>query len=173
MTMHTLAVPYADTRADQLTLTLDQPRLPALAHRDWQHGDVTVSLCLLGASHQVFVSGTVEFAETVACLPGRTGHLPTTFGDAGYRFDAGVAAAPPGSLRDVVDDVTARCAAADAAGTPALLGRFPRHPLAVTALVAQLSPTRVRWQTWHVYPQSGEIVTTRSELDLTQRSRAA
>ena len=54
---------------------------------------------------------------------------------------------------------------AEVAGTPALLGRFPRHPLAVTALFAQVDNTMVTWQTWHVYPQSGEIVETRSELN--------
>lgn len=172
MSTHTLTVPYADTRADQLTLTIGQPPLPALAERDWHLGAITVSLRLLGASHQVFVRGDVDFAETLACLPGRSGALPTTFHDVGYRFDAVVTTEPETSLRNVVHDLTARAAAADDAGAPALLGRFPRHPLAVTALFAQLSQTHVRWQTWHVYPQSGEIVATRSELDVARRGAA-
>lgn len=165
MTMHALAVPYADTRADQLVLTLREPLLPALAERSWQVGSVHVSLRLLGASHQVVVSGRTDFCETVACLPHRPANLPAELHDTGYRFHADVTAASSDRLRAVVDDLSRRADDAEVAGTPVLLGRFPRHPLAVTALFAQIGDAVVTWQTWHVYPQSGEIVETRSELD--------
>ncbi|MFW0789282.1 DUF2617 family protein [Gordonia sp. CPCC 205333] len=167
MTMHTLAVPYADTRAEQLTLAIGEPALPALAQHEWPFGDIIIDLRLLGASHQVIVSDTDTgtFSETVACLPGRTESLPTEYRDSRYRFDAEITVVSDAALRETVDRLTAHADTAHAADAPVLIARFPRDPLAVTALFAQFDGTLVTWQSWHVYPQSGEVVVTQSQLD--------
>ncbi|GAB17559.1 hypothetical protein GOEFS_035_00910 [Gordonia effusa NBRC 100432] len=165
MTMHTLTVPYVDTRSEQLTLAIGEPALPALARREWLFADITLDLRLLGASHQVVVSGRVAFSETVACLPDRPDTLPTEFRSGPYRFDAQTITASGRVLNDTVEDLTARSEIADAAGDPVLIAQFPRYPLAVTAVFAQFDDDVLTWQSWHVYPQSGEIVRTRSQLD--------
>lgn len=142
-----LDTPYADTTAGDLSFALGLPELPAL-HVLHLPG---LELRLLGASHQV-VCTTVEgtrLVETVACLPGHDPHLPPTVDGIGYRFESAVEpldAAP--SWREL------------AADPRALVGVFPGDPNAVTALLAE----ERGWRTWHAYPQTGELVTTRTWL---------
>jgi hypothetical protein len=142
-----LETPYADTTAGDLSFALGLPELPAL-HVLRLPG---LELRLLGASHQVVwtAAGGERLVETVACLPGRDPHLPSSMDGAGYRFESTVeplGAAPPWQEL--------------AADPHALVGVFPGDPNAVTALRAE----ERGWRTWHAYPQTGELVTTRTWL---------
>ncbi|BCB90254.1 DUF2617 family protein [Phytohabitans suffuscus] len=142
-----LDTPYADTTAGDLSFALGLPELPAL-HVLRLPG---LELRLLGASHQVIWT-TVDgerCVETVACLPGRDPRLPPAVDSPGYAFSSTVEplpGVPP--WREL------------AADPRALVGVFPGDPNAVTALRAQESG----WCTWHAYPQTGELVTTRTRL---------
>ncbi|MDQ7903828.1 DUF2617 family protein [Phytohabitans sp. ZYX-F-186] len=142
-----LDTPYADTTAGDLSFALGLPELPAL-HVLRLPG---LELRLLGASHQVLWT-TVDgerSVETVACLPGRDPHLPSAMDSPGYRFESTVGQLPAEPLwREL------------AADPRALVGVFPGDPNAVTALRAQ----ERGWCTWHAYPQTGELVTTRTWL---------
>jgi hypothetical protein len=142
-----LDTPYADTTAGDLSFALGLPELPAL-HVLRLPG---LELRLLGASHQV-VWTTVDgerCVETVACLPGREPHLPSTMDSPGYAFASGV---EPLSMAPRWREL--------AADPHALVGVFPGVPDAVTALRVDEGG----WRTWHAYPQTGELVTTRTWL---------
>ncbi|BCB77596.1 DUF2617 family protein [Phytohabitans flavus] len=143
-----LDTPYADTTAGDLSFALGLPELPAL-HVLRLPG---LELRLLGASHQVVwtAAGGARCVETVACLPGREPHLPSTLDSAGYRFESTV---------EEIDAASALWAEL-AADPQALVGVFPGDPNAVTALRADPQG----WRTWHAYPQTGELVTTRTWL---------
>ncbi|MFD6718158.1 hypothetical protein AMK25_04425 [Micromonospora sp. TSRI0369] len=158
-----LDAPYVDTSAADLSLALGGPELPALAVRDIDlPGLPRLRLRLLGASHQVVLGG---LTETVACLPGRPPHLPDALHDetAGYRFMATV-------LRPDGDGLRTRVAAlrAELAEDPyALIGVFPGDEDAVTALSVRPRPPDgvLAWRTWHVYPQTNELVLTETVVE--------
>ncbi|GAA1482240.1 DUF2617 family protein [Gordonia sinesedis] len=159
-----LRVPFADTRADHLGFSLTTGALEPLARLDRTVGSVTVSLRLLGASHQVIVDdGLRQICETVACLPGIQAGLPDVDDD-GYRFTASTQAHDAASLRGVVADLATIVDAHAATGQPALLGHFPGEEDAVTAIIATVDADRVGWRTWHTYPQSGEVVITETSM---------
>lgn len=157
-----LAIPYLDTDADQLSFTLGRPAREALAVRDLTVGGVDVQLRLLGASHQVFV-GPVQ--ETVACLPGVVGGLPDSaaqyFDGWSYRFNARVQRFPPAEFSARVAGIRSR----SDEHPRALYGIFPGFPEAVTALTVDQQSTGLSWCTWHTYPQSHQIVATYTRLE--------
>jgi hypothetical protein len=147
-----LDTPYADTTAGDLSFALGLPELPALhVLRIPGPGQALIELRLLGASHQV-VWTTVDgerCVETVACVPGQDPHLPSTMDRHGYAFASTVESLDRAPLwREL------------AADPHALVGVFPGDPNAVTALRAE----ERGWRTWHAYPQTGELVTTRTWL---------
>jgi hypothetical protein len=167
---------YADTRADALSFALGLPAMDALAVLPLTCSGVRVELRLLGASHQV-MAGPVS--ETVACLPGRPGPLPAavreTVGGWSYDFTAGVRGYDRQGFESAVTGLRARLA--DRAD--ALTGAFPGSPYAVTALVLDRAPDPagapgtgagagpvIGWRTWHAYPQSMEIVATRTRVEV-------
>jgi hypothetical protein len=150
---------YADTRADALSFALGLPPLDALAVLSVVRADVRVELRLLGASHQV-MAGPVS--ETVACLPGRPGPLPgrvhEEIGGWSYDFTADVETySSGGAFETAVADLAARLGDR----TDALTGAFPGSPYALTALAVEPDGG---WRTWHAYPQTREIVATRTRL---------
>ena len=165
-----IRAPFVDTRAADLVWTLGHPLIDPLAVRPLRVGGTAVELRVLGASHQVAVtSSTGVLVETVACLPGTGGALPDSaersHGPGRYRFDSQVETLTRTALARRVEDLH-REVADDPGG---LLVAFPGDPLAVTAL--HLSPAGARggggslhWRTWHVYPQSGELVSTHSTV---------
>jgi hypothetical protein len=118
---------------------------------------MTLELRVLGASHQVVID---DWSETVACLPNRPGALPAresrTLGDQVVRFEA--SCERPADFASTVSRIVADCAA----DPHSLVAEFPGSPLAVTALSAAETADGVRWQTWHAYPQAGELVWTSS-----------
>ncbi|QDY79536.1 DUF2617 family protein [Streptomyces qinzhouensis] len=173
MSARSLATPYQDTDADQLSFALGHPPMAALAVRDIDLGGLAVQLRLLGASHQVF-AGPV--AETVACLPGGAGGLPDTVREIDgwqYRFRAQVHRYPPEEFSRRVARIVHR---ADT-HPHALYGVFPGDPEAVTALTVDTGTgpgddgddapagPGLNWRTWHTYPQSRRIVATHSRLE--------
>ncbi|MFI6644035.1 DUF2617 family protein [Streptomyces sp. NPDC050504] len=157
-----LTTPYLDTGAEQLSFALGRPAREALAVRDVSVGGLDVQLRLLGASHQVF-AGPVR--ETVACLPGVEDGLPEAvaqeFADWTYRFDARVRHCAEAEFAEHVAEVRRR---ADA-HPRALYGIFPGSPDALTALTVDPLGAGIRWRTWHTYPQSRQIVATRTRLE--------
>jgi hypothetical protein len=169
----TLDTPFADARADALSFALGLPPLDALAVLPVERAGLTVHLRLLGASHQVIAG---PLSETVACLPGGAEPLPgraaTALPGWGYEFTAttSVHDGEPEFGR-AVEAVCARLLGRD----DALTGAFPgsRHAVTALALDAADAPdtpdtadedTGIGWRTWHAYPQTREIVMTRSRL---------
>lgn len=176
-----LRAPFADTCAADLTLSLTAAPTEPLARHDHRVGDLTISLRLLGASHQVVVAGTGmdvgDFCETLACLPGVPPDLPREFSDDDYRFTSRVAALDGDDFVVAVARLTDQVNALAAEGRAAIVGAYPGDDRAVTALVADVdvcgtraarrtSATRLTWRTWHTYPQRGEVVNTIGSLRL-------
>ncbi|MFD0900711.1 DUF2617 family protein [Actinomadura sediminis] len=160
----TLDTPYADASADGLSFALGLPPLDALAVLPVQHGDLTVQLRLLGASHQVIAG---PLSETVACLDGPAEPLPgrtsTTLPGWAYEFTATTARHDDdAAFGRAVEAVCARLADRG----DALAGAFPgaRHAVTALALEETAEETGMGWRTWHAYPQTREIVMTRSRL---------
>jgi hypothetical protein len=154
---------FSDTAAAQLSLGLGLPAQPALSGLTVPVPGGRVELRILGSSHQALLeldgSGC---SEVVACSTGLPAGLPEqadrAFAGLGYRFRSATTRLDPAAL--------AREAAAlveayrdDAA---ALVGVFPGAPTAVTVLAATPGPAGVAWRSWHVSPQSSEIVAWRS-----------
>lgn len=170
-----LAVPYADTRADELSHALDLPRQPALRSLAVELGGLGVELRILGYSHQVVVAGGTGdtlLTETIARLSGPSGAatrraLPDSHEE--WRESG-----RPGRLRYVMTATVTRLS--EHAGLEALmldvdrsehaiLGVFPGHPHAFTGLVAAVDPpSGAQWRSWHAYPATDELVSTHSRL---------
>ena len=158
-----LEVPFLDAAADQLVWQLGAPPQTALAVlRVDQDGDRSLEVRLLGASHQVLVDdgGATVCSELVACRPGAPGDLPPTavrrVADLDYRFASTVRRVGAPELATAAAELRAR---AGEAGM--LVGSFPGSPHAVTAVEV----LGTGWRTWHLYPQTGEIVTTTTSLE--------
>lgn len=164
--------PYVDVSAGDLSLTLGLAAAPALEVLALTAGGVSLELRLLGFSHQVLVGGHgSELSETVACVPGVAGSLPRTCTDGAYRFGACV------EHLSAQDYGATAAALLERAATDELMlaGLFANAPgvgagaplPAFTALAARPleGGAGVAWTTWHGYPQSGELVITRSALE--------
>jgi hypothetical protein len=171
-----LRVPYADSDAAMLRFAVGLPVIEALGELtlDAPAGRGTsVSLRLLGASHQVVIdTGAGVFTETVACHDGvPAGELPgratRTVCGAHYTFHGEVARVSADGMRRAAQALRGRLAGR----RHALVGVFPGSPDAITALVADPAPDRraVRWQTWHLYPRTGEIAHTLSAVRIRRR----
>jgi hypothetical protein len=165
----TLTAPYADVRAADLVLELDAPEAPALETLKLALGAYRLELRLLGHSHQAVVSAPgFALSETVSCRPGGAdvARLP---GARAVRRDGRAYAFSADLLALAAFDGEA-LAAAVAADPQGLIGVFGGQAGAFTALrgaaVAGPGASGVRWETWHAYPQTGELVrTTGAVLD--------
>ena len=164
-----LAVPFVDARASALSWWLgdDAPRaLDALVLTGVRSPSAgRLELRLLGASHHVVATaGAARCPEVVAC-GGPTAPLPARHdGDVGgarYRFASTTTAYEPAALARVARDLRRRAADAD----NALVGVFPGSPHALTVLTGREVARGWAWSSWHVYPEAGEVVRTRSRLD--------
>lgn len=163
-----LEIPFSDTSADQLGLSLGSARLPHVARSAMLARELTIELRILRASHQVIVEGpAATLIETVACL-GDHDTLPrqlTSTPNPAMRHDftAHVAQYDDTDFAAAVDALLA----ATERDPHALVGRFPGHRLALTGLqVTSLAP--LTWRSWHTYPQTGQIVSTYTALTLTE-----
>ncbi|MGX6451074.1 DUF2617 family protein [Brevibacterium paucivorans] len=164
-------IDFVDTRADQLVYSLDEPRITPVLARVFTFTHVgvplEVELAVLGCSHQVTVrnAGHEWVRETLACLPKREPWVPTTSSYTVARggqltFDSTVVKpadflSEVGRLESQLADSYAQCSV-----------KFPGQPGAVTALTCSASSNGLVWRTWHCYPQSGEVVKTRSVLSV-------
>ncbi|MFS2294358.1 MAG: DUF2617 family protein [Actinomadura sp.] len=162
----TLDTPFADARADALSFALGLPRMDALAVLPVERGGLTVELRLLGASHQVIAG---PLSETVACLPGDAEPLPgrATGSVPGWTYEFAATTAAHSDATAFARAVEAVCARLADRGD-ALTGDFPGSRHAVTALALETpapDDTGIGWRTWHAYPQTREIVMTRSRLE--------
>lgn len=152
-----LLEPYADARAADLVLALDAPTADPLEALTVRIAGFAVQLGVLGHSHQVLLEGAdLRLSETVACRPGVPGDLPGTRVDDRdghrYAFAAAVDELEPARCAELAHRV-----AADPHGIVAV---FAQEEAAFTALRARPAGGGVRWETWHAYPQSGELVST-------------
>jgi len=169
----TLSIPYADTTAAAL---LWSPALPERAPLDVlriRHGDpenravggcqVELELQLLGASHcAVLTAGGEQLVETVAgqayggqgeALPR---HCERVAGSLRYRFESRVQRHSPADL----SALAGRLHEGAPGRTDRLAGAFPGADDALTVLDGATRPGRARWSTWHLYPNTGEVVRT-------------
>lgn len=161
---------YADTRAAQLALQLGLPPQPAFSRLLVPLGDGALDLRLLGHSHQVVLDADggcgpgAACSEVVACLPGAAGGLPPRaereLGGLHYTFRSEVRLLQPRGL--AAEAARLQHEFRDQAA--ALVGVFPGSPSATTVVAARPLPAGIGWRTWHVYPQTGEIVTTTSRV---------
>jgi len=162
-----LTAPYADVRAADLVLALDGPPAPALDTLGLVLGELRLELRLLGHSHQAIVTAPgFELSETVSCRPGAgdDGRLPDAWAvrrdGRAYAFSAEVL-----SLDELDDGAITAAVAEDPQG---LIGVFAGRAGAFTALrgaaVREPRGSGVRWETWHAYPQTGELVHTTGEV---------
>ncbi|KAB8161770.1 DUF2617 family protein [Streptomyces sp. 3MP-14] len=161
----TINTTFTDTRAGDLTWSLERGPQPALATLDLELADTSVQLRVLGASHQVLLNGSRGgCAETVACLAGDNSPLPLgvsrRLGDYDYEFAAHVETLSAGSFAGRAQELLA-LVAEHPHGLAAL---FPGDPNAFTALLAQRQGGQVHWRTWHSYPQERRLVATRTRV---------
>ncbi len=162
-----LTAPYADVRAADLVLELDGPEAPALQTLRLDLEGLRLELRLLGHSHQVIVTAPAfRLVETVSCHRSADGdgHLPATRAvrrdGRAYAFSAEVL-----SLEELDAGALIAAVAADSRG---LVGIFAGQAGAFTALrgaaAEEPGASGVRWETWHAYPQTDELVRTTGEV---------
>lgn len=172
----TADVAFADTSARELRFSLDHGRITPLASRvielppSAEQNRSRLELHVIGSSHQVILENhdTDSFIETFACLgEGERPEWDTTqatdgtwSGFTGHGFRCSLTDVQ-GSFTDAAAEVARRASAHD----DHLVVDFPGEPGALTALaLTHSSPGEVAWQTWHCYPQHGQIVHSQSEL---------
>lgn len=163
-----LDTPFVDVRGDTLRWTLAPVVRTPLAVREVRlPTGLVVGLGVLGASHQVLVRDRDDrllVSETVACDLVGADPLPGRARTAAYSFESGIDRFAPDDFGDRVSALVERLAQ----HPEAVVARFPGAPHAVTALA--LEPTGpgqpLTWRTWHAYPQTGELVTTTTRLDV-------
>lgn len=158
--MTLLDVPFADVRGDTLRWTLAPVTCTPLASRTVRLGNgLAVTLAVLGASHQVVVRShaTPLLHETVACGIADAAPLPATHAAGGYHLTSHVDEVGPDELAERASALVERLSGR----TDAVVAHFPGDPHAVTALALDAAGDgEIAWQTWHTYPQTGEIVAT-------------
>jgi hypothetical protein len=165
-----LHVPFRDAAAGDLAWSL----LPgaaapaALARLDVPGtGDARVRLHVLGASHAVELAlpdgGRLTEVVAYGAPAGRAlAAAPAEVVRDGlrYRFGSAVDVRTP----EAVAALAAELRAALEGAPDALLAAFPGAPGAATALRAVDVPGGAGWETWHLYPERGEVVTTRTTV---------
>jgi hypothetical protein len=161
-----LELPFVDARAADLTLALGAAPEEGLGSiKLAAAGGAEAELRLLGCSHQALVrSEDYELSELVACRPGPTASLPSradhVLGDRRYEFRANVTRMASNRYAGTAAALTQRVAARE----DGLVGVFPGREGAFTALQLSWHESELRWETWHGYPQSGELVYTASRI---------
>lgn len=189
-----LDVPFTDTSAEALRLSLDHGRIAPLASRSITvptvaaptdteptlaeaAPELTLTLTVIGSSHQAILSAgsTDAFIESFACLGEdmsplrpRWDHEDVRHGRwAGYtehRFTA-TRTKVHGDFPTAAAEVLATGADRAVTSDDHFSVAFPGQPGALTALsLTCAQPERIAWQSWHCYPQHQEIVHSTSEL---------
>ena len=161
-----ITIAYADTSAAALHWSAAPPHgtpLDTLRLAPSGGGTVRLELHLLGASHcTVLHVATERVVETVAspAYGGGGEVLPErrhrTVGSLDYRFSSRVQRLNSADL----STLAARLRAGVLDRVDRLAGVFPGAPDALTVLHGATGPTRARWSSWHLYPNTGEAVRT-------------
>ena len=131
------------------------------------HDGLAVELRVLGCSHQALVGvPDRRLSEVVACRPAGGGGLPERLHRATpqgrYTFASSVL-----RLRARELERRARRVVTTVEDDPrGLAASFPGLPNAFTAVRWWPDGGSLRWETWHSYPQTGEMVRTQSALEL-------
>ena len=159
-----LTVPFVDAQASALSWWLGDDAPASLASLVLQGPTGPLELRLLGASHHVVATaGRTRCPEVVACGR-REAPLPASHyglvGDARYRFRSTTTSYAAKDLFRVARDLRHRWTSAD----DAIVGVFPGSPDALTVLTGRPVREGWSWASWHVYPDAGEVVRTRSRL---------
>lgn len=158
--MTLLDVPFADVRGDTLRWSLAPIECTPLVSQTVELGaGLTVTLSVLGASHQVVVRRHDRplLHETIACGIADAAPLPAAHAEDGYSLGSHVATLEPDELAERAAELVERLEGR----TDAVVAHFPGDPHAVTALaLEELGEWQITWSTWHTYPQTGEIVAT-------------
>ncbi|WP_320672789.1 DUF2617 family protein [Patulibacter defluvii] len=165
-----LDVPFRDAAADDLAWSL----LPgasapaALASAEVALGDLRLRLHVLGASHAVEVAaGDRRLTEVVAygAPDGRTlAAAPASVERDGLRYRFAATVERPGRAAVAALGAELR---ADGGGRDRLLAAFPGTPDALTAL-RLLPDAEPGWESWHLYPERGEVVRTRTTVTVVE-----
>ncbi|TQC49967.1 DUF2617 family protein [Rhodococcus sp. WS4] len=164
MTLHVLDVESRDVTAEALGLVVNAETPLPLAELTITHGDDTVTLGVLGASHAVTASlAGRRITEQVSCDAVRAGGrpLPASNSARGYRFDSTTDVVDRTHLEQTADWLRRQATEVDGW----ICGAFPGDHTALTALTATRDPSGGwAWRTWHLYPgdKGGVIVKTRS-----------
>ncbi|QSB06480.1 DUF2617 family protein [Natronoglycomyces albus] len=162
-----------DVSARSLSFATDAPDIPILNELSVKTGNLSLSLRLLGASHQAVVTcpdGTLS--ETVAYRDDVDPYLPASHtqvcGEWVHQFSSLTETVPWSQLRD-----RAHAQHSEAKYNPDLLvGVFGAEREALTALeITARDP--LGWRTVHTYPQYGQIVTTHSVVRRRDQSSPA
>jgi hypothetical protein len=162
---------YADTSAAALhwsTTLPDVTPLETLRLPSSDGGIVRLELRLLGASHCTVLDVVGEqLVETVAspAYGGGGDVLPErrqrTVGALWYRFASHIERLDPGGL----SALAAQLRAGVRSRPDRLAGVFPGTSDALTVLHGATAPSLARWSTWHLYPNTGEVVRTVTTVD--------
>jgi hypothetical protein len=159
---HELAVAPADVSGAGLGLALNAPAPEPLADCRLVHPDGgLLVLGVLGASHVVTVDHPGHrFTEQVSCTARARGEeLPERADGPGYQLNSRTRTWNEVAFRWLARRLRERCAS-DAHW---LGGAFPGDDAALTVLTAAPDDSGWRWQSWHLYPESGwgtEVYTT-------------
>jgi hypothetical protein len=126
-----------------------------------------LDLRVLGASHQAVLDTPVgRCSEIVACRPGAPAGLPAEVVEElpglRYTFRARVRQLSAEELAAAAARLRARLCG----HLRAIVGVFPGNTDALTALQAEPERGGIGWRTWHVYPQTGELVLTKTRAIL-------
>lgn len=155
-----------DVAAEQLGLRFDGPDPESLAELRLTHprdADLSLHLAVIGASHVITVQAADEtFREEVSCTARAAGQpLPAQLTRDGYRLRTRTL-----RLTDADFHRHANALLARATGPGALVVTFPgAGPHHLTALHGAATDTGWRWRTWHLYPDDGAVVETRSRWE--------
>ena len=159
-------LPFADVRAGSLRYSVAPERHDALVEHALKLAGYRLELRVLGHSHQAIAAGpNGSFHETLACLERAAGSArPERFAHelARDRYEFESSLDRPG--RAGVEARAREVTAALAADPHAVVAAFPGLDGAITALAATRHEHGIAWTSHHLYPQAGEIVTTRSRV---------
>lgn len=171
-------VPFRDAAAEDLAWALERDGRPpaGLAGLDVAGGPWPLRLHVLGASHAVELSlpDGVRITETVACglADGRAlERAPQRLDAHGLHYAFSSTVEVPGTAGVVA--LAARLHRELAVDPGGLVAAFPGAPGATTGLRARVDAVGAAWETWHLYPERGEVVRTRSRARLGVASPAA
>ena len=162
-------VPFRDAAAADLAWVLERDGASpdGLARLEIPAGPSLLVLHVLGASHAVELrrpDGT-RLVETVACgIAGGRALLsaPARVDLDGHRYAFTAHVDVPGTAG--VEALAAELGDVLTADPRGVVATFPGAPGAATGLRARVGPDGVAWDTWHLYPERGEVVRTRTSV---------